>query len=134
MMSLAKLMPLMESMNSGMSSENTQTVSELIEKEITNIKKNSVTDEEIDRAKIQLKGNYILSGEGISAKMQAMGRAALLDRPLRSRDEIISKIDLVNRESVEEIMKTVLDEETLSVISVGPIESSEELFDGLRRK
>ena len=118
----------------GMSPENTKLVSELIEKEITNIKTNSVTDEEIDRAKIQLKGNYILSGEGISAKMQAMGRAALLDRPLKSRDEIISKIDLVNRESVEETMKTLLDGKTLSVIAVGPIENADELFGGLRRK
>ena len=118
----------------GTSPENTELVAKLIEKEIMDIRTNSVTDDEIERAKIQLKGNYILSDEGMSAKMQAMGRAALLNRPLRSRADILSKINLVNRASVEEIIDDVLDEKTLSVIAVGPLGESNAFYDGLRCK
>ena len=111
--------------------DNVEKVAELTEHEIKCIKKEPLTDEEIDRAKVQLKGNYILSGEGISSRMQAIGRAALLNRPLRTRDEILEKINLVNRDSIAEIMEVVLDEKTLSVAAVGPIDSIDGLFMGL---
>lgn len=111
--------------------ENLERVAELICDEIRLIKKESLSDTEIERAKVQLKGNYILSGESISSRMQAIGRAALLDRPLRTRDEIITEINAVNRESIKDIMDTILDKDTLSVIATGPISTVDGLFMGL---
>lgn len=111
--------------------ENLEQVSELIEAEIKKIKEIPLSDDEIHRAKVQLRGNYILSGEGISSRMQAIGRAALLDRPLRSREEILGKINAVNRSSIEEVMHRILDEKTLSVVATGPIQSVNGLFMGL---
>ncbi|MBQ3125122.1 MAG: insulinase family protein [Clostridia bacterium] len=111
--------------------ENVEKVAELTEAEIKRIKSEPLTNGEIERAKVQLKGNYILSGEGISSRMQAIGRAALLDRPLRSREEILDKINSVNRESIAEIIETVLDEKTLSIAAAGPINSIDGLFLGL---
>lgn len=111
--------------------ENLERVAELIEKEIKKIKTQSLTDTELERAKVQLKGNYILSGESISARMQAIGRAALLRRPLRTRDEIIEQINKVDKESIADIIQTVLNEKTLSVAAVGPIDDVSGLFLGL---
>lgn len=111
--------------------ENLAQVAELICDEIRLIKKESLSDTEIERAKVQLKGNYILSGESISSRMQAIGRAALLDRPLRTRDEIIAKINAVDGESIKDIMDTILDRDTLSVIATGPISKVDGLFMGL---
>lgn len=111
--------------------ENVEKVAELIEREIKAVKNEPLTDSEIERAKVQLKGNYILSGEGISSRMQAIGRAALLDRPLRTREEILEKINSVNRESVAEIIEAVLDEKSLSIAAVGPIDSVDGLFGTL---
>lgn len=112
--------------------ENVERVAELTEKEIKAVKSKPLTESEIERAKVQLKGNYILSGEGISSRMQAIGRAALLNRPLRTRDEILEKINKVDRDSVAEIVETVLDEKTLSVAAVGPIDSIDGLFSQLK--
>ena len=114
--------------------ENLADVAGLIEEEIQSVKANSITDDELERAKIQLKGNYILSGEGMSSRMQAMGRAALLDRPLRTREEIISKINSVSSESVAEIIDTVLDYKTLSIAAVGPIDNISGLFSKIAQK
>lgn len=111
--------------------ENMEKVAELTEKEIRAVKNQPFTDEEIERAKVQLKGNYILSSEGISSRMQAIGRAGLLDRPLRTREEILEKINAVNRESISDIMDAVLDTKTLSIAAVGPIDSVDGLFLGL---
>ena len=111
--------------------ENVEQVAELTAKEIRAVKSQPFTDEEIERAKVQLKGNYILSSEGISSRMQAIGRAGLLDRPLRTRDEILEKINAVNRENISDIMDAVLDTKTLSIAAVGPIDSVDGLFLGL---
>lgn len=111
--------------------ENSAQVAELICEEIRLIKKEQLSDTDIERAKVQLKGNYILSGESISSRMQAIGRAALLDRPLRTRDEILDKINRVNSESIKNIIDSILDEKTLSVIATGPIDTVDGLFMGL---
>lgn len=116
-----------------MSPENLGIVSQLIEKEIMQIKEIPLSDEEIERAKIQLKGNYILSGESVGARMQAIGRAALLNRPLRERDEIIAKINSVDKNSIADIISTVLDEKTLSISAVGPIDNVDDLYPNLSR-
>ena len=111
--------------------ENLEEVAELISKEVRLIKKEVPDDCEIERAKIQLKGNYILSTESISSRMQAIGRAALLNRPQRTREEIIRQINDVNRESVKDIRDCILDEKTMSIAAVGPIDSIDGLFMGL---
>ncbi len=113
-------------------SENVEKVAELTAKEIRAVKSQPFTDEEIERAKVQLKGNYILSSEGISSRMQAIGRAGLLERPLRTRDEILEKINSVDRESIAEITEAVLDTKTLSIAAVGPINSVDGLFSKLK--
>ena len=101
---------------------------ELIVKEIKKIKAEKLTDEEIERSKIQLKGNYILSNESVGARMQALGRAALLNRPIKTPEETIEKIMAVTNSDVSEIIDRVLDISTLSVAAVGPIKGTEELF------
>lgn len=108
--------------------ENAQRVAELIVKEINDIKKTKLTEEEIRRAKIQLKGNYILSTENVSARMQSLGRTMLLDRPLKTTDEVISDIMAVNSDDISEIIDRVLDISTLSVIAAGPVSGLNSLF------
>lgn len=110
------------------SPENAELVGELIADEIKRIKSEKLSDEEINRAKVQLKGNYIMSNEGISARMQAIGRAALLDRPLRTPEKIIAEIDSVSAADVSEIIDRVLDINTLSIAAAGPIDSADGLI------
>lgn len=111
--------------------ENTKRVCELLSDEIKRVKTEVFTDEEIARAKAQLRGNYILSGENVNAQMQALGRAALLRRPIREREEILAKIDAVNRDDIADITDTILRLDTLSVAAVGPIDGVDGLFDGI---
>lgn len=110
------------------SRENAETVAELIVKEINDMKNKKLTEDEIERAKIQLKGNYILSGEHISARMQSLGRTVILNRPLKTQEQIIDDIMAVNHESVSEIIDRVMDISTLSVIAAGPISGLNGLF------
>lgn len=110
------------------SKENIEKVTELVSGEVRRIKKDKLSDDEIERSKRQLKGNYILSNEHIGARMQTIGRGMLLNKPLRSQKETIDKIMEVNRESVADIIERVLDVSTLSIASAGPIDNIDGLF------
>lgn len=112
----------------GTSPENAERVSQLIVEEIKKIKADKLTTEEIERSKIQLKGNYILSNESVGARMQTIGRTVLLDLPVRSPGETIRKIMEVDSDAVSEIIDRVLDIPTLSIAAAGPINGINGLF------
>ena len=113
--------------SAAVSPENTERVTELVMNEVRRIKRDKLTNDEIERARIQLKGNYLLSNEYADARMQAIGRAALLGR-LRTPEEIIRRIDAVDSDSVAEIIDRVLDLSTMCMIAAGPTDD----ISGLR--
>ena len=92
------------------------------------MKSEGLTEDEIARAKIQLRGNYLLANENVGARMQTIGRTALLGRPLRTQTEDIKYVMSVDRDDVMRIIERVLNEKTLSVIAAGPIDSTDGLF------
>ena len=108
--------------SAAVSPENTERVTELVMNEVRRIRTEKLTDDEIDRARIQLKGNYLLSNEYADARMQAIGRAALLGR-LRTSEEIVRRIDAVDRDSVAEIIDRVLDPSTMCVVATGHVDN-----------
>ncbi|MGN0181872.1 MAG: M16 family metallopeptidase [Candidatus Ornithomonoglobus sp.] len=110
------------------SPENAERVAQLIVEEIKKIKADKLTEEEIERSKIQLKGNYILSNESVGARMQAIGRTVLLNRRIRTPKETIKKIMEVDTDAVSEIIDRVLDIPTLSIVAAGPINGIDGLF------
>lgn len=101
------------------SKEYLKEVYNLIMKEIKNIKENYVTEEEIRESKEQLKGNYILSLEGINSKMLSNGESILLNNKIKSEDEIIEHINNINMEQVKAVINKVFNIENLGVCIVG---------------
>lgn len=112
----------------GMSAQSVEKVCELICSEIKTIKRDKLTADELERAKEQLKGAYILSCESTGARMQGAGRALLLNKKVYTQEEALKKINSVNEESVSRIIDKVLNTDTLAVAAVGPIESVDGLF------
>ncbi len=112
----------------GMSPENLPRVCELISNEINIIKREKLGRDEVNTAKEQLKGSYILSYESTGARMQGAGRSMLLDKPIRTQEEILELIDRVDSESISDIIDTVLDTKTVSVSAVGAVDTVDGLF------
>ncbi|MCI8519906.1 MAG: insulinase family protein [Clostridia bacterium] len=113
----------------GMSPSGLKEVTSLISQEIRAVKRDKLTADEISKAKEQLKGNYILSGESTGARMQGAGRSLLLGKPIHTQEEVIKKIEAVNIGSVSEIIDRVLDSSTLCVSAVGPVDNIDGIFD-----
>ena len=115
--------------SAGMSVKSLREVAKLVSEEINIIKRDKLTESEINTAKEQLKGSFILSSESTGARMQGAGRSLLLGKPIYTQEETLKRIDAVNSDSVAEIIDRVLDSSTLSVSAVGPLDSVENLFD-----
>jgi predicted Zn-dependent peptidase len=80
-------------------------------------------EEEIHRAKEQLKGSYILSLEGTEEIMNMIGKNYLLEGRIKTQDEIVNKIDAVTMDTVKAIAKKVLDHERFVLSLVGPLDA-----------
>lgn len=84
----------------GLSEENLDMTQSLIELETKKLLNEGLTDAEIERAKEQIRGSVILSGEGVSSHMSALGKGILLTGTVREEAEILKKIDDVTRSDV----------------------------------
>ena len=84
-------------------SKNICKVIKIIEEEINDIKSNSVGEIELDRAKENIKGGIVLNIEEISSRMFRFGKSLLIDNKVLPIDDILNKIDLVDRKDIFEI-------------------------------
>ncbi len=86
---------------------------------------NSVTDEDIDRAKAQLKASIVMSQENTSSRCENIARQLIIhDRPV-TNSEIISKIESVDRQQVLNFAKHILDNGLPVFSAIGPVSKVE---------
>lgn len=79
-----------------------------IEASLDNIRKNGITEKELNNAKEQLKGSIVLDLESTSSRMSRNGRNELVHRRHKTIDEVIAGIDLVSMEKVEQLIEKIL--------------------------
>jgi predicted Zn-dependent peptidase len=91
-------------------------------KEVRTLKKDGVTAAELRRAKDHLKGNLILSLESSSSRMNRVAKQELRFGTFFSIDEMLASIDGVRADEVEALIHRVLDEEQLSLVTLGPLD------------
>ncbi|MFB2516508.1 M16 family metallopeptidase [Lysinibacillus sp. OTC-L20] len=80
-----------------------------------------VTEEELDNAKEQLKGSFVLGLEGTGARMNRNGTSELVHRKHRTVDEVLKSIDAVSMESVDRLIAKILKAEP-AISIIGPSE------------
>lgn len=79
-----------------------------------------VKDSAIERAKNHLKGQLVLSMESPGSRMQQLGRAVLLEQPILAVDEVLERIDAVDRDAVIAAVRRYYDPEKWSTACIGP--------------
>ncbi len=107
----------------GMNPEYLQTVIDLTKEELNLIINEGITKDELDKTKEQLKGNYILGLESTSSRMNSIGKSELMLGKINTPEEILQKIDKVNMDSIEEMIKRVFDFKKMSISAVGNIKN-----------
>jgi predicted Zn-dependent peptidase len=106
----------------GTREENLAVCLEIIAEQIASIAAGEVSDEELDRAKQNLKGRIMLSMELTSNRMSRLGKSVITDSELMSLDRILAEIEAVEASGVAELAGVLLARERLSAAAIGPQE------------
>ena len=97
-------------------------VLELIMKQIGAIQKDGVKNEELQRAKDQLRGNLLLSLENVSTRMSRLGKSELYLGKVIPPEEIVARINKVTAAEIQELAREMLKPDYFSLATVGPWE------------
>ncbi|MBM3705343.1 MAG: insulinase family protein [Actinobacteria bacterium] len=101
------------------SAANVNRVLDLINAEISDIKKSGIKKEELVIAKENTKGNIVLGVEDISSRMFRLGKSLLMDSNVFTIDDILKKIDSIELKDVNTIVDKYFQQEKLSLIIIG---------------
>ncbi len=104
---------------------------EIVAEQIADIAAGNLREDELERAKENLKGRIMLSMESTSNRMSRLGKSLVTDTEILSFERIIAEIDAVESEQVTELAGLVLAPERLSVAGVGP--RDERFLDAVER-
>ena len=103
----------------GMTLENCPRAFELIRKEIDLIKENGISSEEMEDARMQMKGGYILANENVSSIVNAMAKGELLLGKIQTEEDVLEKMNAVTIDEVNTLISEVFDYSKMSMAVVG---------------
>ena len=92
----------------GLNPRNAKPAVEMIDAEVSKLAREGVTRDEFEKTRAQLRGSYVLSQEGASARMNALGRRMLLMGDTQSEDELLRALDAVTWADVNDMAAAVL--------------------------
>jgi predicted Zn-dependent peptidase len=108
----------------GTREENLPACVEIAAEQLADIAAGNVRDDEVARAKENLKGRIMLSMESTSNRMSRLGKSLITDTELLSFDRIIAEIEAVDADEVAELAGLLFAPEKLSISGIGPNERS----------
>jgi len=98
---------------------------DVIGSELRKLQDSAISEEELLRAKENVKGRTVLAMESTLARMNRLGSSVLMGVPLLSLDEIVAAIDVVTLDDVTALARELFVPERLSAAGVG---GDEEIF------
>jgi predicted Zn-dependent peptidase len=109
----------------GTREENLAACLEIVAEQLADVAGGNVREEELQRAKENLKGRIMLSMESTSNRMSRLGKSIVTDTELLTFERIIEEIDAVGPDTVAELASLLLAPDRISAAGIGP---SEERF------
>jgi predicted Zn-dependent peptidase len=94
--------------------------------ELRKLAQDGITQDELERAKVQLKSENVMRSEGSGARMNAILRSWWYERKLRTVQESKDAIDAVTQEQVLNVLQRFSPLNPLTIAAIGPL-SREEL-------
>jgi predicted Zn-dependent peptidase len=120
------------SIYAGMKASQLKNVTQLIMDEINELMKNGLTEEELYDSKEQMKGSYTLGLESTSGRMISIGKSELMNNRIYSPAEVLEKIDKVDMDSVNNVIKRIFDLNKIGGAVIGPFDNKVDLKDILK--
>ncbi len=99
--------------------ENVGEAMAVIGDELRRLGADGVSEEELERARENVKGRTVLSMESTLARMNRLGSSVLMGVPLLSLDEVLAKLDAVTLDDVTALAHDLFVPERMSAAGVG---------------
>ncbi|MDR1573669.1 MAG: insulinase family protein [Clostridiales Family XIII bacterium] len=90
-----------------------------ISDELTKLKREGVSQDELDTAKEQMKSHYIFGQENVNGRMFSIGKNYLLLDKVFTPEDVIEKIDEVTRDRVHETAELITEPARYSAAAIG---------------
>jgi predicted Zn-dependent peptidase len=103
----------------GCARDKTREVLQLTLAEYTRLKSEPVSDEELNRAKSQSKGNMVLGLESSGSRMSNLARQQMYHGRFFSVDDITAEIDHITPATIQRLAQQLLDPEKLALTLLG---------------
>ena len=113
------------SIYTALSRETEREALSVITAEIRKFKADGVTEEELSRAREQVKANVLMGLESTSTRMNRLGRNELYFGSVPEPDEIIARYDAVTADDIQKLSQRCLDFAQASFSAVGRVESAD---------
>lgn len=101
------------------SEENTDKVLSAVREEIDLLTDKGLTEEELERSKVQLKSSLVFSGENVQSVMSSSGKAMLGNDEIYDFDKKIAQIDAVTPSDVIDYVRKTFDFSKMNAAYVG---------------
>ncbi len=98
---------------------------EVIVNELRKLEQEGITADELERAKVQLKSENVMRGEGSGARMGAIARSWWYERRMKTIQEVKESIDAVTQEQVLNVLHRFSPLSPLVVAGIGPLQQEE---------
>jgi predicted Zn-dependent peptidase len=92
---------------------------DVVATELRRLLEEPIGEEELDRAKDNVKGRTVLAMESTLARMNRLGSSVLMGVPLLELDDLLAAVDAVSSEDVSRLARELLAAERLSAAGVG---------------
>jgi predicted Zn-dependent peptidase len=103
----------------------------VIVNELRKLAQDGITADELERAKVQLKSENVMRGEGSGSRMAALANSWWYERKLRTIQEVKAAIDAVTQEQVLNLLHRFSPLNPLTVAAIGPLEQEALVGDTL---
>ena len=104
--------------------DNVTQALDVIGTELRRLQEDGVTEEELDRARENVKGRTVLSMESTITRMNRLGSSVLMEVPVLTVDEVLAAFDAVTLEDVAMLAGELYRPDDMSAAGVGADESS----------
>lgn len=106
----------------GLAPSNVAQTIDMITAEVAAVRNRDITEEELTRAKNQLKGSFLLSLESVTTRMSRMGKSQLYLGKVLTPEEVVARIERVTLDDVHSLANAVFRPDKFTFASIGPWE------------
>jgi predicted Zn-dependent peptidase len=96
----------------------------VVGEELARLREQPATDDELERARENVKARVILGLESTGARMNRLGASLLYGLPLLEADEVIARFEAVTMDDLRELTDELWRPERLSAAGIGPDEQA----------